>query len=518
LLFAGTTLLSSFKYSILNDIVTKLKRWSLSAGNPLTLSFFFSWREEGLCRGGTSETLRNETVVNPENIKPISEHLSKHLKPLNDDQFGHYLAGLIDGDGHFTSKQQLVIVFHSLDACLAYYIKQRLGFGTVRKVKDKNAFLLIVAARKGMEKVISLINGKIRTDNKFNQITNNILSNNNFLATKSTLNFKLNLNNDLLNHWLSGFSDAGETASFQIKVLNRSNKVEVRLNFQIDQKKNSVLLLIKDFLGGNIGYRKLEDEYTYSSSSYGSARKIIKYFDSYHLLSHKYLDYLRWRKTYVLLQMKDGLTDKGKRIIKNYASKLSINRRNTLLGFSSEGPRVLQRSGLPGNYSGLNSSLLNKGCIKLSTSLLVKQSYNFSSQPQLSALNPYWITGFGDGESSFTISIIKDSRYKLGWVVKPSYRIGLHKKDYDLLMRIKAFFALGNIIKDRKTNMIYFVVNSLADLTKVIIPHFLEYPLLTQKGADFLLFKSVIDMINRKQHLGVLPRRAKKDSGNKIFY
>ena len=43
------------------------------------------------------------------------------------------------------------------------------------------------------------------------------------------------------------------SASFQIKVLNRNNRVEVRLNFQIDQKYNTILLLIKEFLGGNIG-------------------------------------------------------------------------------------------------------------------------------------------------------------------------------------------------------------------------------------------------------------------------
>ena len=69
------------------------------------------------------------------------------------------------------------------------------------------------------------------------------------------------------------------------------------------------------------------------------------------------------------------------------------------------------------------------------------------------------------------------------------------------MVRIKAFFGVGNIIKDRKTNMVYFVVSPLADLTNVIIPHFLEYPLLTQKRADFLLFKSIIDMINSKEHL-----------------
>jgi hypothetical protein len=149
---------------------------------------------------GTSETFRNETVIITEKVKPISVHVPTHLKPVNDDQFGHYLAGLIEGDGHFSSKQQLVIVFHSLDASLAYYIKERLGFGSVRKVKDKNALLLIIAARKGLEKVINLINGKIRTENKFNQITNNILNHENYAEFSKKISLKLNLDRNLKNH------------------------------------------------------------------------------------------------------------------------------------------------------------------------------------------------------------------------------------------------------------------------------------------------------------------------------
>lgn len=149
---------------------------------------------------GTSETLRNETVIITEKLKPISEHVPTHLKPVNDDQFGHYLAGLIDGDGHFSSKQQLVLVFNSLDASLAYYIKKRVGFGSVHKVKDKNTLLLTIAAIKGLEKVINLINGKIRTENKFNQITNNILNHKNYAEFRKKISFKLNLDRDLKNH------------------------------------------------------------------------------------------------------------------------------------------------------------------------------------------------------------------------------------------------------------------------------------------------------------------------------
>ncbi len=48
-----------------------------------------------------------------------------------------------------------------------------------------------------------------------------------------------------------------------------------------------------------------------------------------------------------------------------------------------------------------------------------------------------------------------------------------------------------------------YSVKSLKDLTNIIIPHFLQYPLITQKQADFLLFKSVIEIMNKKEHLTI---------------
>jgi len=124
-----------------------------------------------------------------------------HLRPLNDEQFGHYLAGLIDGDGHFSSKQQLLIVFTSFDVKLAYYIKQVIGFGNVKKVKDKNAYLYIISNKQGIIRTINLINGKLRTLNKFNQVINNILANPSYAAwvEAQNLEFKINDSSDLRN-------------------------------------------------------------------------------------------------------------------------------------------------------------------------------------------------------------------------------------------------------------------------------------------------------------------------------
>ena len=297
LLYAGITSLFSFKYSISLDKVKKLKWRSISAGNILKFN------------NGTSETLRNETVEKKEkeNIKSVSVHVPKHLKPVSEDQFGHYLAGLIDGNGNFNNNQQLIIIFNYLDASLAYFVKKRLGFGSVKN--NNNAFYLFINTQKGLERVINLINGKFRKENIFNQITYNILNHNKYFEFSKILNLKLNTNNDLNNHWLAGFSDAD--SRFQIIDSNK----EIKLNFQIYQIKDNLLLLIKKFLGGNIKY--INDSYIYDSSSFGSAKNVINYFDKFHLLSSKHINFLKWRKTYLIIQKKDHLNKNGiEKIIK----------------------------------------------------------------------------------------------------------------------------------------------------------------------------------------------------------
>ena len=160
----------------------------------------------------------------------------------------------------------------------------------------------------------------MQSNKKFSQINNNILSNPKFNKFPP---FNKNNDDNLNNHWLAGFSDAD--ASFQIKILNRKNrtKPEIRLAFQIDQKKDDLLLVIKQSLGGNLGYRQNTDTYYYSSTSFGSAKKVINYFDNYHLLSSKYLDYLRWRKAYLIIKNKEHLTELGlNKIIKLKGKKL----------------------------------------------------------------------------------------------------------------------------------------------------------------------------------------------------
>jgi len=68
-----------------------------------------------------------------------------------------------------------------------------------------------------------------------------------------------------------------------------------------------------------------------------------------------------------------------------------------------------------------------------------------------------------------------------------------------LLDRIQAYFGVGKVYK-AKINAYRYMVRTPKDLA-VIIDHFDKYPLITSKRSDFELFKQVVDIINRKQHL-----------------
>ena len=116
-----------------------------------------------------------------------------------------------------------------------------------------------------------------------------------------------------------------------------------------------------------------------------------------------------------------------------------------------------------------------------------------------SKINPYYITGFTDGEGCFSVSIYKDSRMTTGWQVKPVYKISLHNRDKPLLMLIQKFLGVGKIYKHGKTS-VELRVTGLKNL-KVVIKHLDKYPLISKKLADYILFKQAVKLIVDKEHL-----------------
>lgn len=116
------------------------------------------------------------------------------------------------------------------------------------------------------------------------------------------------------------------------------------------------------------------------------------------------------------------------------------------------------------------------------------------------SINPWYLTGFSDGESNFTVRVIKSNSVKVGWSVQLVFQIELHKKDLNFLEKIKTFLGVGNIY--HKEESCIFMVQSLRDLN-VIINHFEKYPFLTKKFEDFKLFSQIFTLINQKEHLTI---------------
>jgi hypothetical protein len=120
-------------------------------------------------------------------------------------------------------------------------------------------------------------------------------------------------------------------------------------------------------------------------------------------------------------------------------------------------------------------------------------------------LNPWFITGFtwspaGIGEGCFGANFKRSATSSLGMKFQLVFSIHLHKKDVDLLKEIrKSFQEIGSVLVWEKTAC--FRVQSLKEITSVIIPHFDKYPLITKKQADYLLFREIAFIMLRKEHL-----------------
>lgn len=116
-------------------------------------------------------------------------------------------------------------------------------------------------------------------------------------------------------------------------------------------------------------------------------------------------------------------------------------------------------------------------------------------------LNPYYITGFVDGEGSFIITVNPNSKYKTNFRVKATFSIGLHERDLPLLKHIQNYFGVGSVTKQGK-NSFQYRVSSIKELD-LIISHFDKYPLMSKKHADFLLFKQAVSLIKQGEHLNI---------------
>ena len=112
-----------------------------------------------------------------------------------------------------------------------------------------------------------------------------------------------------------------------------------------------------------------------------------------------------------------------------------------------------------------------------------------------------YMSGFTDGEGSFSISFSKRNKFKTHLEVRPSFSISQHKRNLDILKNINDYFGVGAIRFSKRDQNYKYEVRSIKDLIKKIIPHFERFPLKTKKLKDFTYFKKICVIVNTKLHL-----------------
>lgn len=253
---------------------------------------------------GHPEVLNKEKIDKKDDkLKKISDHIPTHSKPLI-YEFGFYLAGLIEGDKYFNNfnsqNMKIIINLHVKDVSLAYYIKEIIGYGSIKK--NENLIILTITKLEGIKKIIKLINGKLRT-NKIKDFNKYIIEKLNIKINKPYPKYTINIVSFYNNYWLSGFTDTN--GSFHIK----ENKINLpEFNYILIHKTYYILNQLKDLLGGSL---IRNNDYSFKTRNIDSLYKIINYFDLNHLNSTKYINFFKWRKAYRIIQRKEHLTSKG---------------------------------------------------------------------------------------------------------------------------------------------------------------------------------------------------------------
>jgi hypothetical protein len=148
-------------------------------------------------------------------------------------------------------------------------------------------------------------------------------------------------------------------------------------------------------------------------------------------------------------------------------------------------------------FSPLNSILL---CSTIPVKLN-EFSFKINSNSSLT-LNPWFITGFTDGEGSFTFSVVKSNSNKIGWAILIHFNLVAKNNPANLSMfqSIQQYFGIGQIVTAKTDNYIRYVVNGLPNCL-ILRDFFIKYPLLSYKLVHFKIWCAVIDLLVAKEHL-----------------
>lgn len=224
----------------------------------------------------------------------------KSISTFSETEKGHYMAGLISGDGYFSERGELSIAFHRKDRIAIENIIKALNAGVISDLKKEQTSKLRFNG-KDLKKMIKLINGKLVGTVKVLQLVESKIAEKFQIIVKPAL-----LSIDVNNYWLAGFLDADGSVSIALSQPNSKKfnwTLRVEINFS--QKNPELLYLIAALFPGKKVYKNpLKDGRVCYSVPFSSMKDFpfwIHYLTLFHLQGRKYWQFLKVKECFALL-------------------------------------------------------------------------------------------------------------------------------------------------------------------------------------------------------------------------
>lgn len=262
---------------------------------------------------------------------------------IKNKRFKSYISGLVEGNGAIIvplkersdkgklNYPSIQIVFALKDLPLALIIQKTLGHGSVSRKKGSNAYIFTINDKKGIIKMIHILNGEMKTP-KINALYRLI----EWTEIKGEKVHKLPLNNDPLyeSAWLSGIIEAD--GHFGVRATTSSQYPKVECKFEFSQSRvnhfgmsqEPFMNLISKFLQTSVKSIRSDSkhpQYRLRTLNKNSNMILVNYLNKYPLFGSKHLDFLDFNKVLNLfnpkfkanqtnikkvLEIKSGMNDK----------------------------------------------------------------------------------------------------------------------------------------------------------------------------------------------------------------
>lgn len=127
---------------------------------------------------------------------------------------------------------------------------------------------------------------------------------------------------------------------------------------------------------------------------------------------------------------------------------------------------------------------------------------NQQERPQ--RINPWYISGFVDGEGTFHISFARRPDLPKQWAIIPEFHVSQDFSRATVLKELQDYFKCGVVRENHRGKLSdsthVLVVRSRRDLIDKIIPFFKQYPLLSTKNDDFQIFSEIVELMEIGHH------------------